>query len=233
MKNLYYSVIVILLGCFITQMNGQTAKIAVALKTQGEVLYKHADEDKFNKDVETGTIFQNGDVISTDKDGYAVLVFIDDKSQLTIHENSNFVITRQEENSHILKRVSMEYGKLKATIQKQKDDEFIISTPTSVAAVKGTIFWVISDPKEGDQFYGIEGLIEIRNILSNRVLTLQKMEKSTSTPDGGLEKEKIEDEDVPGTTYQDQNGAGEEKVLRLRYKNKEGKIKHLEIIYEE
>ena len=232
MKKINYLIIFVLI-ILISNIGAQTEKIAVALKVGGQVEYKHSDEDEFSKNLKQGSVLQNEDVISTGKQGYAVLVFIDDKSQLTIHENTEFVIQRKQTDSNILKRVSMQYGKIKANVNKQKNDEFIISTPTSVAAVKGTIFWILSDPDQGDQFFGVEGMVEIENLISNRTIMMLQQEKTTSTPDGEIDKEKYEQPDLPGSSSSGEGQDTEEKVLRIRFKNAEGEIKYLEIKYEE
>ncbi|HMA62680.1 MAG TPA: FecR family protein [bacterium] len=232
MKKINYLIILVLI-VLISNMWGQTEKIAVALKVNGTVEYKHSDEDEFSKTLKQGAVLQNEDVISTGKQGYAVLVFIDDKSQLTIHENTEFVIQRKQTDSNILKRVSMQYGKIKANVNRQKNDEFIISTPTSVAAVKGTIFWILSDPDQGDQFFGVEGMVEIENLISNRTIMMLQQEKTTSTPDGEIDKEKYEQQELPGIGSSGQDEDMEEEVLRIRFKNDEGEIKYLEIKYEE
>ena len=51
---------------------------------------------------------------------------------------------------------------VRATVTKQNTD-FVIQTPTSVASVKGTDFWLITNPETGDQIIGIEGIIGLTN----------------------------------------------------------------------
>ena len=72
--------------------------------------------------------------------------FIDDKSTLKI-ENSEAVITGQRQQEYI-KKINLDSGTVKNYVKQNVD--FVIQTPTSVASVKGTDFWLISDDS-GDQ----------------------------------------------------------------------------------
>ena len=50
----------------------------------------------------------------------------------------------------------MDVGTIRATVNKQNSN-FVIQTPTSVASVKGTDFWMITDPVDGDLVIGWKG----------------------------------------------------------------------------
>lgn len=204
-------------------------KVAVTIKSKGEVKYKKEKEKKFDKELIVGAALENKDEISVGGKSYASIVFIDDKSMLNIHENTNFIVRRDRKNSKIIKRISMEYGRLRANIHKDANNEFIISTPTSVAAVKGTIFWVFSDEEDGDTFYGIEGSVEITNLISNKKILLAKNEKGSSSKQGDLDKTAVTEEELPTEESQD----GESKVIRIPFENEDGEIKYLEIHYRE
>ena len=225
-KNIY-KIILISILIFSTLFGNE--KVAVTIKSKGIVKFKKETDKKFDKKLQVGSTLENKSEITVGKKSFASIIFIDDKSMLNIHENTNFIVRRDVKNSKIIKRISMEYGKVLANVNKDRNNEFIISTPTSVAAVKGTIFWVISDESDGDTFYGIEGSVEITNLASNKVVILGKNEKGTSTKDGKLDKEPIKPNQVP----QAQTQEAETKVIRVQYKNDEGEIKYLEINYKE
>ena len=59
-------------------------------------------------------------------------------------------------------------------------------TPTSVATVKGTEFWLICNGPEGDKFLGIEGEVEIKNIESGRTVILTEDTQVLSTSNGNI-----------------------------------------------
>jgi hypothetical protein len=56
-----------------------------------------------------------------------------------------------------------------------------------VASVKGTDFWATSDPVLGDIFLGIQGFIEVLNLISGEVIEVGGGQMGTSKPDGTTE----------------------------------------------
>ncbi len=228
MKRLILYRIIIFFLLTITLLQAKE-KVAVTIKSKGDVKYKKELEKKFKNTLIVGSPLENKDEIAVGEESFASIVFIDDKSMLNIHENTNFVVRRNQKESKIIKRISLEYGRIRANVNKDQRNEFIISTPTSVAAVKGTIFWVISNEEEGDTFFGVEGSVEIRNLISNKTILLAQNEKGTSNLQGDLEKTKISRDELPG----EENEEGETKVLRIPFENEEGDIKYLEIYYKE
>ena len=94
------------------------------------------------------------------------------------------VISGTRSTEAISKQIAMQVGTLKAEVSPQRKGEFVIATPTSVASVKGTVFWVTSDPVMGDVFYGMSGSVEVTNNESGAVVVVGANETGTSTPDG-------------------------------------------------
>ena len=82
-------------------------------------------------------------------------------------------------------------GKLKLDISHGQLTEFKIITPTSVASVKGTRFWIDVDGKKGDVFYGLSGAVEIVNSSTGEKVSLTENTMVTSLPDGTLSIKKI------------------------------------------
>ena len=76
-----YRIIVPLLICISSFLIA--SKIAVATKVQGSVDLKEVGKKEF-KVLKAGTILADGDKIRTGKTGFAVVIFIDDKSILKI-----------------------------------------------------------------------------------------------------------------------------------------------------
>ena len=109
-----------------------------------------------------GSILDDGDKIRTGKSGFVSIIFIDDKSTLKIKENSEAVITGRRTTKDISKKINMDVGTVRATVNKQNSN-FVIQTPTSVASVKGTDFWLLSDPISGDEVIGLDGIVNLIN----------------------------------------------------------------------
>ena len=175
---------IVLLVTASTLLLGQD-KVAVATRVTGQVtLTKPSNQPA---PLRRNTVLATGDRIRTGADGITVLMFIDDKTILRIQRNSDLSIGGQRTANAIDKQINMRFGKLKAEVAVQRLGQFLISTPTSVASVKGTDFWATSDPVLGDIFLGISGLIEVRNLISNQVIEVGGGQVGTSTPDGQTE----------------------------------------------
>ncbi len=160
-------------------------KIAFTTKVSGQV--NMVNLEKQTVPLKRGTVLNAGEQIVSLSDGLAVIMFIDDKSILRIQKNTTLTIGGERSATAISKQIDMQFGKLRAQIAEQRRGEFIISTPTSVASVKGTDFWATSDPVLGDIFLGIEGLIEVENLISGGVIEVGGGQMGTSEPDGTTE----------------------------------------------
>ncbi|MCH7575032.1 MAG: FecR domain-containing protein [Candidatus Marinimicrobia bacterium] len=157
-------------------------KVALATKVAGQVTLTKGDVPAIP--LKRGTMLGTGDKIITGSDGIAVLVFIDDRTILRIQRNTILDLELRRLATGIDKQINMQFGKLKAEVAEQRQGQFLIATPTSVASVKGTEFWATSDPITGDIFLGISGLIEVQNLISNEVIEVGGGQVGTSTPDG-------------------------------------------------
>ncbi len=208
--------------------------VAIVAKTRGTTFHKRFNTKEYKPQVPIGTQLKNHDWIKTGDNGYLALFFLDDKSQLKVKGNSEMEILGKIERGRIDKTISMDYGQVKAKVQKQKG-EFRIATPTSVASVKGTEFWVISN-EDGDQFIGLEGQIVVENRVSGETVTVGSDQTATSTPDGNVEVSQTEE----GTVPEDPDAEEEEgqpttttHILRIRLTNQSGGEHFLIIEYSE
>ena len=159
-------------------------KIAVATKVKGPVEIMPIGKKGFS-DLEPGTILSDGDKIRTGPSGFTAIIFIDDKSTLKVKDNSEVVITGKRTAASISKKINMDEGTIRATVKKQNTD-FVIQTPTSVASVKGTDFWLVSDPETGDQIIGIEGIVGLVNNETGQEIDVSEGMSGLSTPDGNV-----------------------------------------------
>lgn len=204
-------------------------KIALILKARGETSIKRTADTDFKKGVKIGDNLYSQDKIKTGKDGYVVLVFLDDKSQIKIRENSEMVISGERTPDAISKQVDMQFGTLKAEITPTRKGEFVIATPTSVASVKGTVFWVISDPIQGDVFYGVSGSVEVTNNESGGVVVVGANQTGTSTPSGGVNVEETQEGAQP--LEDDKDEPVDNNILRIQLRNPSGETKVIKIEY--
>ena len=202
-------------------------KIAVATKVKGDVEIMRKSTNDYST-LKPGTILSDGDKLRTGKSGFAAVIFIDDKSTLKLKENSEAVITGQRTAASISKKINMDAGTVRATVTKQNTD-FVIQTPTSVASVKGTDFWLITDPIAGDQVIGIEGLVGLTNTETGQEVDVSEGNTGLSTPDGQIGVDETDPNTVPDDPSDDspdgpssiriylEGPNGEQRVMIIEY----------------
>jgi len=209
---------------FISFIQGN--KIAVTTKVKGLVEIMPIGKENF-ANLKPGTILSDGDKIRTGSSGFTAIIFIDDKSTLKLKENSEAVITGQRSAQSIAKKINMDVGTVRATVNKQNSN-FVIQTPTSVASVKGTDFWMITDPVDGDVVIGLDGVVTLTNNETGAEVDVTEGTSGSSTPDGDLDIEETEESSIPeDPTDQDEQQAeikiyfegpnGEQKVMIIEY----------------
>jgi hypothetical protein len=200
-------------------------KIAVATKVKGPVEIVPIGKKGFS-DLEPGTILSDGDKIRTGPSGFTAIIFIDDKSTLKVKDNSEVVITGKRTAASISKKINMDEGTIRATVKKQNTD-FVIQTPTSVASVKGTDFWLVSDPETGDQIIGIEGIVGLVNNETGQEIDVSEGMSGLSTPDGNVGLTETDPSSIPDDPSDEIEGPSQVKIY-LEGPNGEQKVMIIE-----
>ena len=213
--------IIILLACVSMTALAQEP-IGVIAKSSGSTFHKKFNADDYSPNAVMGTQLKNKDWIKTGDDGFVAIFFLDDKSQLKIKNNSEMEILAAVERGKISKTISLDYGTVKASVSKQKG-EFRIATPTSVASVKGTEWWVSSN-QNGDVFIVMAGIVEVENLISGTVQNVGQDETATSSPDGSVGVTVTDNSNIPDdpTITGDEEDSGSTiHELRIRMLNTE------------
>jgi len=124
--------------------------IARVMKSEGEVMLKPIGNQSFSAEVKPGRGINNGDAIRIGETGFAVVIYIDDKTVVKIRENTEF----QFIDSPSTRTLELQQGTIFNKVTKQTGGRsFRLETPVSVASVKGTEFAAVSDPSGMDQFF--------------------------------------------------------------------------------
>jgi len=199
-------------------------KIAIITKIIGKAEYVR--NDKLPKNLKRGFIIESGDEISTKKGAFVALVFIDDRSALKIREKSQIVINGKKNARIINKKINLNNGTIRAQVKTSKN--FSVQTSVSVASVKGTDFWVISNDKIGDSIIGLEGLVSLSNRISGEKIDIKKGTTGMSTNDGSLQIFKSDPKNTPLDLVQSE---GQDKKLEIIFNDFSGKQKKLIIDY--
>ena len=179
------------------------AKIAVTTKVSGKVDIEQAGSSGLSA-LKPGTILLDGDRIITGKNGFTALIYIDDKSMVKITGNTEVIIKGTRSAGSIAKQVNIDHGTLRALVNKQRKGEFVVQSSTSVASVKGTDFWMITDPETGDVLIGLEGLVSLTNLVSGETTDVGAGTTGTSSTDGSVETSETNPSDIP--TDPDESG---------------------------
>jgi hypothetical protein len=148
-------IITIALTLLIFSLSFAKDPIAVITKSKGNVTIQYEKDGK-REDVKRGTKLYSGAILIAKEKSYAAMLFVDDRSMVRIRPNSILTVNGKREKNTIAKNISLEVGTIFAQITKQKSG-FQVTTPTSVASVKGTSFWTKQIFKAGTYFYGEEG----------------------------------------------------------------------------
>ncbi len=202
-------------------------KVAVTTKVRGIAELKSYEKKSFSP-VKPPTVLFDKDKIRTGTNGFLTMVYLDDKSQLKIKENTDLEIRGTRSREGISKIVDLTAGILKADIPKERKGDFVISTPISVASVKGTVFYLVSDPVIGDQVFSIEGIVELKNLISGKTIQVLANQTGTSLRNGSLNVSITNPSNIP--LFE-----GEETIeineLRIKLENIDGEEKEIIIQY--
>jgi len=137
--------------------------VAIVLKSAGTVSLTRGEKATAAAvKMDKGSRLQDGDKIVTGDKSFAAVRFVDDNSTVRIRANSTCRIKAKKEKDAIMKNVYLEVGALYAKVTQQRG-KFEISTPTSVASVKGTE-WITDQKFEGVTMYHcLAGSVEVSN----------------------------------------------------------------------
>ncbi|MEC8839185.1 MAG: FecR family protein [Candidatus Neomarinimicrobiota bacterium] len=199
-------------------------RIAIATKSLGSVEIEKKEKPGFNK-LKAGTILDDGDRIRTGPDGFALIIFIDDKSQLKIKEESEVTITGKKIATAISKNIRMDNGTVRAQVNKQRKGEFVIQSTTSVASVKGTDFWFIANSDDGDMLIGIEGIVDLFNVVSGLSVDVTAGNTGTSDDSGNLDVGPTNQNTVPDDPSDTEEDSGNQ--IEIEFEGPNGEIKKL------
>jgi len=186
---LFFSLIIIPFLMNQIQAAEEVAKVA---KARGQVQIKHQEDVDFSS-LKAGQSVFDGDVIKVGGVGFCIIVFLDDKSILKIRESTQFQFIETANT----RTINIDFGKVLADVKKDKRKDFRIETPVSVASVKGTQFWTVSNKMGFDKFYGLEGEVEVFNTISGQFQSLGPGQMTLSTATGQLVTSPASPEEVP------------------------------------
>ena len=203
---------------------GIAQRIAIATKAIGKVEINKKAQTGYNS-LKAGTILEDGDGIRTGSDGFVLIIFIDDKSQLKVKGDSEVTISGKKIASAISKNVRMDNGTVRAQVNKQRKGEFVIQSTTSVASVKGTDFWFIANSEEGDMVIGLEGIVDLFNAVSGLNVDVTSGNTGTSDGNGNIDVIETDQNTIPEDPTDGDTPVGDQ--IEIEFEGPNGEIKKL------
>ena len=198
--------------------------IAIVTKVMGTVeINKNANPGYIS--LKPGTILKDGDGIRTGSDGFVLLIFIDDKSQLKVKEDSEVTISGKKIATAISKNIRMDNGTIRAEVNKQRKGEFVIQSTTSVASVKGTDFWFIANSEVGDMIIGLEGIVDLFNVISGLNVDVTAGNTGTSDSNGNIDVNETNQNTIPEDPTEGDAPIGDQ--IEIEFEGPNGEIKKL------
>ena len=198
-------------------------RIAIVTKVIGKVQYIRGNGS--GQSLKKGHIIESGDILKTDKGGFVALLFIDDKTALKVKENSEIIIEGKRSAQAIAKEINLNGGTIRAQVNKQKKGDFIVRTSVSVASVKGTDFWFIANSEEGDMLIGLEGIVDLFNVISGLSVDVTAGNTGTSDDSGNLDLDPTNQNTVPDDPSDTQEDSGNQ--IEIEFEGPNGEIKKL------
>lgn len=225
LKKMLISVLLLWTGLCLTAIAKDN--VAVTVKYKGEV--RITPESSFKTAaVKKGQVFQHGDKVETGPASFCSIKFLDDKSLLRIKEKSVCIIEGKKENNAIEKNIFVEVGTFFLSLFQQKEN-LKVTTPTSVASVKGTKFWCIQIAGQ-TMYICTEGSIEVGNnagkVLVRKgqtciVVSRSRLPEVRLTKPSDIPSDSEGGGDLRNLDFEFTDGSGQTKTLRLKLQTQE------------
>ena len=173
---------------------GSPDAFATFVKLNGNVNIRHVDKIAFNDAFLGENIFNKDSIRVGQSPSFSAVQYIDSKSIIKIRENTIFQL-----NQYIsADEINLVDGIIINDINNNQNRLFSVKTSLGVASVKGTVFAVKLDQSKGEAvFVGKTGKFEVQNPISGQVLTVEGLQKITSTTDGDFDLEPATISDFP------------------------------------
>ncbi len=166
-----------------------------AVNVRGQAFVQRGGKGAFESLVEKEELAQ-GDVVRT---GEGLCHLVIGKSQIFVEPNSLLLITealKSEANKSESTKLTLQDGKLKVSLPNlKKGSSFEVTTPTAVAVVRGTLFYLmvgkIQDKLMSELYVDkSDGGVLLKNIFSGESLLVPHHSLSHASEDGKLEQPK-------------------------------------------
>jgi hypothetical protein len=208
----------------------ESSNVALVKKTVNDVKKKTPDTNW--EKAKIGMPLMGEDQVSTGTRSFALVKFSADNSIVRVREQSLLTVKGEGPKQSLVKEVYLDKGGVGFSVTKQRQNqEFRLTSPTSVASIRGTKGWW-SRSEQADTLIVIEGLVNLRNRNSNREVDVGAGFIGISYADGTVilrpataeeletaEKYATADETSNELKFELKDQKGNTKTLKLQYKD--------------
>jgi hypothetical protein len=195
--------------------------IAFFGEVKGEVTVTRANPGK-TEPARIGMFLHPGDGIKTGAESYTSIIFQDDGSRVKLDPNTSLTLQATRQKKKLSKKMSLGVGKMWAKVSKKQGTDFQVTTPTSVASVKGTSFGLEEKPFPETHLWVLADQVLFTNGI--QTIVVNQGQHAVSTSDS-MNVDNIGD---AGCDLVDQ---GEHKI-RIQFEDSSGNSKDLVIEFE-
>ncbi|MCH2449932.1 MAG: FecR family protein [Gracilimonas sp.] len=211
--------------------------IGVVRRFKPDVTVSNFDLEKyieFELSENIGEKLFTGDSLSTDEEGFALVLFMD-RSVAKVKPNSILIIngevgvTNKQSNT----RIDLEQGEIFLNVEPQGANDFEVATSRSLASVKGTDFG-----SKSDGYVWVEnGQVDVTALNSGQTISLfEKMFAQVDEEGNNIDSGTLSDEELNelNTGYDEMDNDLIRKEVVLKFIDQNGQIREITIeVFEE
>ncbi|MFU8859889.1 MAG: FecR domain-containing protein [Cyclonatronaceae bacterium] len=206
--------------------------LAIVRRFRPLVVVRQTTENEWVEAKITQPLFDQ-DTLKTGPDGYALIQFMDN-SLARVRPNSLLVIRGEtRDRGSTFSRISLEAGELFLNVNGRQSN-YEIQTRTAVASVKGTSFNTKIEDDQTTVFTGFSGVVEIMALNSGQTVNMTRRNRVRVDQHGEtVTLETISSSELQNLQqqYDDLEEGTRPEIMRLRFMNRSGQVREIDIRY--
>lgn len=227
---------ILLMGFVAEEFENKDRPLAIVKRFKPTVAVdnsKYESEKILDEEDGIGEQLFDGDTLRTDKDGYALIVFMD-RSIAKVKPNSLLIVRGETERASKKSstRIDLSLGEIFMNIEPQGNNDFEVSTSRSLASVKGTQWG-----NNANGFVWVkEGQVDVTALLSGETISLfEKMYAQVNEAGDQIESGTLGDDEIDDLDegFDELDEELIKKQLKLRFRDANGQIREIVIDYYE
>ncbi len=212
-NRMFRSLLILCVALTMTASALTAGNVALITKTIQDVSRQSGENTPWLKAAK-GASLLSGDRVQTGRRSLAVVKFLDN-SIVRVRELSQLTLVTEKAGTGILRTVSIKQGGYGFEVTKQQNDQFRLTSPTSVASIRGTR-GTFAGGNGNDTLIVTEGLVNLRNSASGKEVDVAAGEIGFSNDDGTVTSRKATAQELADANRTANGGTDNELKLELR-----------------